>query len=106
MSGTSICVRPAATNGAARVRRVRRWLARFVPQTLSIGLFIGAAAAQTASGPVIDGPRPQPTRPQIDRREDDAVQREVDRLYDTVMRAAAPQTRNPSSQRLEAGAMR
>ena len=68
--------------------------------SLSLMLFIGVAAAQTPSGPIVDGRRPQPTQQQVDSREDNrarqwnrGVQSEIDRLYDEVMRASAPQGR-------------
>lgn len=65
-------------------------------------LLIGVAAAQTPSGPTGNGRQPptvgkrqlQLTRQQIDRRVDNgasqrdrAVQSEIDRLYDEIMRA-------------------
>jgi hypothetical protein len=98
MSDTSLRLRPGG--------RVRHWATELVIQALSIAILIEAAAAQTASGPVIDGRQPQPTPAQIGRRGDDFVQREVDRLYDAIMRASEPSTGKPSTQRLEAGALR
>jgi hypothetical protein len=102
MSDTSIRFRP----GGTCVRQVRHWATEFVIQALSIAILIEAAAAQTASAPVIDGREPQPTPSQISRRGDDFVQREVDRLYDAIMRASDPGPGKPSTQRLEAGALR
>jgi hypothetical protein len=68
--------------------------------SLSLALFIGVAAAQTPSGPVVDGRRPQPTQQQVDSREDNwarqrnrDVQSQIDRLYDEVIRASAPRGR-------------
>lgn len=64
-------------------------------------LTAGAAAAQSLPGPVVAGRRPQPTQQEIDRRErgvglyparegDRRAPSETDRLYDEIMRAAAP----------------
>jgi hypothetical protein len=68
--------------------------------SLSLALLIGVAAAQTPSGPIIDGRRPQPTQQQVDSRDDNrarqwnrGVQSEIDRLYEEVMRASAPRGR-------------
>jgi hypothetical protein len=68
--------------------------------SLSLVLVIGVAAAQTASGPIVDGRRPQPTQQQVDSRVDDrarqsnrGVQSEIDRLYDELLRASAPRGR-------------
>ena len=68
--------------------------------SLSLALFIGVAAAQTPSGPIVDGRRAQPTQQQVDSREDNrarqwnrGVQSEIDRLYDEIMRASAPRGR-------------
>ena len=68
--------------------------------SLSLALFIGVAAAQTPSGPIVDGRRPQPTQQQVDSRVDDRarqwnrrVQSEIDRLYDEILRASAPRGR-------------
>jgi hypothetical protein len=59
-------------------------------------LFVGVAAAQTLSGPTTDGHHLQPTQQQADSRENDgarrrdrAIQSEIDRLCDEIMRAAA-----------------
>jgi hypothetical protein len=64
--------------------------------SLLSALFVGVAAAQTLSGPTINDHQLQPTQQQVDSRENDdarqrdrAVQSEIDRLYDEIMRAAA-----------------
>ena len=61
--------------------------------SLSLGLFIGVAAAQAPSWPIVNGHHLQPTQQQIDSRRDDrprqwsrGVQSEIDRLYDEIMR--------------------
>ena len=68
--------------------------------SLSLALFIGAAAAQARSWPIVEGRQLQPTQQQVDSRVDDrarqwsrGVQSEIDRLYDEVMRASAPRER-------------
>jgi hypothetical protein len=68
--------------------------------SLSLALFIGVAAAQTPSGPIVDGRRPQPTQQQVDSREDDwarqrnrGVEPQIDRLYDEILRTSAPRGR-------------
>ena len=68
--------------------------------SLSSALFISAAAAQSLPGPVVGGRHLQPTQQTIDSKEDYAtlqwhrrVQPEIDRLYEEVMRASAPQAR-------------
>ena len=68
--------------------------------SLSLALFIGVAAAQTPSGPIVNGRQLQPTQQQVDSRKDDRalqwnrdVQSEIDRLYDEIMRASAPRGR-------------
>ena len=61
--------------------------------SLSLALFIGAAAAQAPSWPIIQGRHLQPTQQQVDSRVDDrarqwgrGVQSEIDRLYDEITR--------------------
>jgi hypothetical protein len=68
--------------------------------SLSLALFIGAAAAQTPSWPIVGGRQLQPTQQQVDSKEDNRarqwnrdVQSQVDRLYDEIMRASAPRGR-------------
>ena len=68
--------------------------------SLSLALFIGVAAAQAPSWPIVNGRHLQPIQQQIDSREDTAarqwnrsVQSDIDRLYDEVMRASAPRAR-------------
>lgn len=62
---------------------------------LSSALFIGGAAAQSSTGPIVNGRHLQPTQQQIDSRKDNVpqwdrrVQSQVDSLYDEIMRAAA-----------------
>ena len=63
--------------------------------SLSLALFIGGAAAQTPSGPIVNGRQLQPTQQQVDSRGDDrarqwsrGVQSEIDRLYDEIMRGS------------------
>ena len=62
-------------------------------KTSVLSLFVGAAAVQTRSWPIVDGRQPQPTQQQVDSRVDDrarqrsrGVQSEIDRLYDEIMR--------------------
>jgi hypothetical protein len=59
-----------------------------------LALTLGIAAAQTPSGPIINGRHLQPTQQQVDDREDygvrqrdRAVQSEIDHLYSEIMRA-------------------
>jgi hypothetical protein len=61
--------------------------------SLSLALFIGVAAPQAQSGPIVQGRHLQPTQQQVDSRVDDragqwsrGVQSEIDRLYDEIMR--------------------
>jgi hypothetical protein len=61
--------------------------------SLSLALFIGGAAAQAPSWPIVQGRHLQPTQQQVDSRIDDrarhwsrGVQSELDRLYDEIMR--------------------
>ena len=61
---------------------------------LSLALTLGIAAAQTPSGPIVNGRHLQPTQQQVDDREDygvrerdRAVQSEIDHLYSEIMRA-------------------
>jgi hypothetical protein len=63
--------------------------------SLSLALFIGAAAAQPPSWPIVEGRQLQPTQQQVDSRVDDrarqwsrGVQSEIDRLYDEIMRGS------------------
>jgi hypothetical protein len=68
--------------------------------SLSLALFIGVAAAQTPSWPIVDGRQLQPTQQQVDSKEDNRArqrnrdaQSQIDRLYDEIMRASAPRGR-------------
>ena len=61
--------------------------------SLSLALFIGVAAPQAQSWPIVQGRHLQPTQQQVDSRVDDrsrqwshGVQSEIDRLYDEIMR--------------------
>jgi hypothetical protein len=60
--------------------------------SLSLALFIGVAAAQAPSWPIVNGRHLQPTQQQVDRGDDRSrqwsrgVQSEIDRLYDEIMR--------------------
>ena len=61
--------------------------------SLSLALFIGAAAAQEPSWPIVKGRHLQPTQQQVDSRIDDrarqwsrGVQSEIHGLYDEIMR--------------------
>ncbi len=61
--------------------------------SLSLALFIGVAAPQAQSWPIVQGRHLQPTQQQVDSRIDDrarqwsrGVQSEIDRLYDEIMR--------------------
>jgi hypothetical protein len=63
--------------------------------SLSLALFIGVAAAQTPSGPIVDGRQLQPTQQQVDRKQDNRarqrnrdVQSQIDRLYDEILRGS------------------
>jgi len=63
---------------------------------LSAALLAGVAAAQTRSGPAVNGRQLQPTEQQVESREDDRarernarVQSEIDRLYGEIVHAAA-----------------
>ena len=63
--------------------------------SLSLALFIGVAAAQARSWPIVEGRQLQPTQQQVDSRVDDrarqrsrSVQSEIDRLYDEIMRGS------------------
>jgi hypothetical protein len=63
--------------------------------SLSLALFIGVAAAQARSWPIIEGRQLQPTQQQVDSRVDDrarqrsrGVQSEIDRFYDEIMRGS------------------
>ena len=60
--------------------------------SLPLALFIGLAAAQAPSSPIVQGRHLQPTQQQIDSKVDDrarqwsrGVQSEIDRLYDEIM---------------------
>jgi hypothetical protein len=97
MSRISTVVKRADSAGVSRFRRVPQWIFKTSLLSLSLALFIGAAAAQPPSWPIASGRRSQPTQQQIDSREDNAarqrnraVQSEVDRLYDEIMRASSP----------------
>ena len=64
--------------------------------SLSLLLFVGVAAAQTASGPDLDGRRPQSAQQQVGRAESAAAHQrdrsaplDIDRLYDEIMRASS-----------------
>ena len=61
--------------------------------SLSLALFIGVAAAQAPSWPVVKGRHLQPTQQQVDSKGDDTVrqwsrgvQLGSDHLYDEIMR--------------------
>ncbi len=63
--------------------------------SLSSALFIGVAAAQTPSGPIVDGRHLQPTQQQVDSKEDNwarqwdrDVQSQIECLYDEILRAS------------------
>ena len=65
--------------------------------SLSLVLFIGVAAAQPPSWPIVDGRQLQPTQQQVDKKVDNRarqwkrdVQSQIDRLYDEIMRASTP----------------
>jgi hypothetical protein len=100
MSRISTLAKPADSAGVSLFRRVPQWIFKTSLLSLSVALFIGAAAAQPPSWPIANGRRPRPTQQQIDSREDDAarlwnraVQSEVDRLYVEIMRASPQQGR-------------
>jgi hypothetical protein len=64
---------------------------------LSLTLFVGVAAAQPPSWPIVDGRQLQPTQQQLESTSDrnatewtrwnNRVQPDVDRLYDEIMHA-------------------
>ena len=67
---------------------------------LSLALTLNIAAAQTPSGPIVNGRHLQPTPQQVDDREDyrvrqrdRAFQSEIDYLYNEIMRAAGQRGR-------------
>jgi hypothetical protein len=67
---------------------------------LSTAFFIGGAAAQTPSRPIVNGRQPQPSQEEVDRRGDSKarewnrrVQPELDRLYYEIMGVPAPRRR-------------
>jgi hypothetical protein len=100
MARVSTLAKRADSAGVSLFRRVPQWIFKTSLLSLSLALFIGAAAAQPPSWPIANGRRPQPTQQQIDSREDNAarqryrgVQSEVDRLYDEIMRASSPHGR-------------
>jgi hypothetical protein len=95
-----IPARPADSAGVSLVPSVPQWIIKTCLLSLSLALFMGVAAAQPSSWPIANGRRPQPTQQQIDSREDNtarqwnrSVQSDIDRLYDEIMRASAPQGR-------------
>jgi hypothetical protein len=62
-------------------------------KTSALALFIGAAAAQGPSSPIVNGRHLQPIQQQVDSRIDDrarqwsrGVRSAIDRLYDEIMR--------------------
>jgi hypothetical protein len=64
--------------------------------SLSLALFIGVAAAQAPSWPIVEGRHLQPTQQQVVSRGNDwarqwrrVVQSAADRLYDEIMRGSA-----------------
>ncbi len=68
--------------------------------SLPLVLFIGVAAAQLPSWPIVDGRQLQPTQQQVDGKVDNRarqwnrdVQPQIDRLYDEIMRASTPRER-------------
>ena len=92
--------KPADSPSVSLFRSAPQWVIKTCLLSLSLALFMGVAAAQPSSWPIVNNRRPQPTQQQIDSREDSAarqwnrgVQSEVDRLYDEIMRAASPQGR-------------
>jgi hypothetical protein len=98
MSRISTLAKPSDSAGVSLSWRVPQWIFKTSLLSLSMALFIGAAAAQPPSWPIANGRRTQPTQEQIDSREhnsarqwDRAVQSEVDRLYVAIMRASSPQ---------------
>ena len=100
MCRISALANPADRASVSLFRRVPRWIFKTALLSLSLALFIDAAAAQPRSWPIADGRRPQPTQQQIDSRLDNAgrqwnrsVGSQVDRLYDEIIRAAAPSGR-------------
>jgi hypothetical protein len=96
VSRISTLAKPADSAAASLFRRVPQWIFKTSLLPVSLALFIGAAAAQPPSWPIANGRRPQPTQQQIDDREADAarqwnraVQSQVDRLYDEILRASS-----------------
>ena len=72
MSRISTLVKPVDSAGVSPFRRARRWIPKMSLISLSFSLFIGVAAAQPPSWPIVNGRRPQPTQQQIDSREGNA----------------------------------
>ena len=100
MSRISTLANPADSAGVPLFRRVPRWIFKTSLLSLSLAFFINIAAAQPPSWPIANGRRPQPTQQQIDSRLDNAARQwnrrvgsQVDRLYDEILRAAAPSGR-------------
>jgi hypothetical protein len=100
MSCISTLANPADSAGVPLFRRVPRWIFKTSLLSLSLAFFINTAAAQPRSWPIANGRRPQPTQQQIDGRLENAAREwnrrvgsQVDRLYDEIMRAAAPSER-------------
>ena len=73
MSCISTLAKRADSAGVSLFRRVPQWIFKTSLLSLSLALFIGAAAAQPPSWPIANGRRPQPTQQQIDSREDNAA---------------------------------
>ena len=100
MSRISALANPNDNAGVSLGRRVPQWIFKTSLLSLSLALFIGAAATQPRPWPIVNGRRPQPTQQQIESRDGNAarqwnrhVQPEVDRLYDEIMHAATPRGR-------------
>ena len=100
MSRVSTLANRADSAGVSLFRRARQWIFKTSLLSLSLALFIGAAAAQPPSWPIVNGRQLQPTQQQIDSREDNAarqrnraVQSEVDRLYLEIIGASSAQGR-------------
>ena len=100
---------------ASRVGQRRRQLMIIKTCAFSMlcALFIGAAAAQTPSGPTVDGRHLQPTQQQVDGRQDArtrewdrGVQSQVDYLYGELLRASSPEGRQPPAKQFKAGEIR
>ena len=100
MSRISNPCKPVVRSDVSHFRTLPQWIVKTSLLSLFLILFMGIAAAQPRSRPINNGRRPQPTQQEIDTRADHAarqwgraVQPNVDRLYDEILRASEQQGR-------------